>query len=85
MKKHGVLFNMINNSIIFSPRYHTHPRASSFPIPTISTKKTKIRLIATHQNVFLIEFWKKFSVKNRWHLKDIRKNVKKEKMVDQHI
>lgn len=59
MNKHKVLFNIINNSITFFLRYYTHPGALSFPVLTISTKKTKIIPIVTHQDVFSNQILKK--------------------------
>ncbi len=51
MKKHGVLLDMINDCISFSPKYYSHPRASWVRVPTISTDETEIISIAIQQNV----------------------------------
>ncbi len=50
MKKHGVLLDMINGSISFSPGYCSHPRATSVPIPTTPAAETEITSMATQQD-----------------------------------
>lgn len=61
MKKLEVLFNMINNFIIFSPRYCIYNRPLLFPVLTMLTKKTEIIFIATYQDVFLNQILKRDS------------------------
>ena len=51
MKKHGVLLDMINNPILFSPGYCLYPKAPLVPVPTMPTDETKIISMATQQDV----------------------------------
>lgn len=51
MKKNGVLLDMINDSITFSPEYYTHPGAPSFLILTMLSVNTKIISMATQKDV----------------------------------
>lgn len=61
MKKHEILFNIINNSITFFSGYCIYFRVPLFPVFTMPTKETKIIPIATYQNVFLNQILKKGS------------------------
>lgn len=63
MKKHGVLLNIINNSITFFSGYHIHFRALLFPIPPKSAA-IKTILEAKQQNIALNQILKKGSDKN---------------------
>ena len=52
MKKYEVLFDIINDSITFSPRYYTHPGAPLFPLLTMSIKETEIILIVKRSTYY---------------------------------
>ena len=51
IKKHGVLFDMINDSIIFSLRYCTHLGAPLSPIP-LKPEGIEIILEARQEDIF---------------------------------
>ena len=51
MKKHGVLLDMINNYISFSPGYYSHPKALLILVPIILTAETEIIFMATQQDI----------------------------------
>ena len=63
MKKHGILLNMINNSITFFPGYYTHLGAPLFPI---SPKLEGIERIpkARQQDIFPNRILKRGSDEN---------------------
>lgn len=46
IKKHRLLFNIINNSILFSLKYYSYLKVLSVLVSTISTTETKIISIA---------------------------------------
>ncbi len=51
MKKQEVLLDIINDCILFSLKYYSHPRASLIPVSTILIAETEIIYMATQQNV----------------------------------
>ncbi len=51
MKKYGVLLDMINDYLSFSPGYCSHPGVLLIPIPTVPTAETDIISMATQQDV----------------------------------
>lgn len=61
MKKHGVLLDMINNFIIFLPRYYIHSRALLFPVLTMPTIDNKIIPTATQKDLLSNQILKKGS------------------------
>ena len=79
MKKHGVLLNMINNSITFSPRFCTHLRTSLSPISPKPIEETKeISETKRQQDITPNRILKRGSIKNLdSFLKTIEKIVKK--------
>ncbi len=50
MKKHGVLLDMINNTISFSPGYYSHPKATSVLVSTTLAAETEITSMAIQQD-----------------------------------
>ena len=63
IKKYGVLLDIINDSIIFSPKYYTHLRT---PLSLILSKpkETKTILKARQQDIFPNRILKRGSDKN---------------------
>ncbi len=59
MKKHGVLLDMINNSISFSPGYCLHPGATSVPVSTTLAAEIEITSMATQQDTLLNQILKR--------------------------
>ncbi len=51
MKKYGVLLDMINDFILFSPGYCSYPRATSVSVPTIPAAETEITSMATQDTL----------------------------------
>ena len=51
MKKYGILFDMINNPITFSPGYYIHFKALLFPI-SLKPEGTKTIPEARQQDIF---------------------------------
>ena len=61
MKKHEILFDIINNSITFLPGYYTHSGAPSFLLLTMPTVDTDIIPMATQKDVLSNRILKKDS------------------------
>lgn len=59
MKKHKILFDIINDSISISPKYYSHPRALQVLVSTIPRTETEIIFIATQQDVLSNQILKK--------------------------
>lgn len=73
MKKHGVLLDMINNSIIFFLGYWTHFGIPLSPTPPKS-KETRIISKAKYENIVLDQILKSGSNKN---LNDFSRKIQK--------
>ena len=61
MKKHDILFDIINDFIIFLPGYYTHLEAPSFLVLIMLTVNTKIIPMATQKVVLPNQILKKNS------------------------
>ena len=59
MTKHRVLFDMINNSIIFLPKYYIHFKVHSFLILIILMINTKIIPMVTQIDILPNQILKK--------------------------
>lgn len=64
MKKHGVLFDMINNSISFLRGYFLHFAAPFVTLFTIPTVETEIIFMATQQDILPNRILKKYLVES---------------------
>lgn len=53
IKKYGVLFDIINDFIIFSLEYYIHSEKLLFLVFIMTIKKTEIIFIVIYQNIFL--------------------------------
>lgn len=83
IKKHRILFNIINNSIIFFPRYCIYFEAFLFSVLIIIIKKIEIIPIVTYQDVFHNQILKRGSTKKiDDFLKTIKKTLKKRQLVN---
>lgn len=51
MKKHKILFNMINNSFLFSTWYCSHSELPSVSVLTIKIVETEMISMTTEENV----------------------------------
>ena len=82
MKKHGVLLDMINNYISFSPRYCSHSGALLVPVPTIPTAETEIIFMATQQDVLPNRILKKGSAEKIDDFLKILEKISKKRTVN---
>ncbi len=82
MKKYGVLLDMINNYISFSPEYCSHLRTSLVFVSTMPTTKTEIISITTQQNDLPNQILKKGSAEKIDDFLKISEKISKKKTVN---
>lgn len=83
MKKHGVLFDIINDYITFFSGYYTYPGTPLFLVFIIAKKKIEIIFIATHQDFFANQILKRGSAKKIDDFLNIsEKTSKKTRLID---
>ncbi len=82
MKKYGVLLDMINDCILFSPGYCSHLGAPLVPVPTMPTVETEIISMVTQQDVLPDQILKRGSAEKIDDFLKIPEKISKKKTVN---